>query len=82
MASIVRVYWQGWRRRKGWLAAAMVLAAGSLVGSPGSAPAWAAAPRLLVLRDALTAGDGLPHADGFEMQLQRALQARGRAPRR
>jgi len=39
--------------------------------------ARAAAPRLLVLGDSLSAGYGLPHADGFEMQLQAALRARG-----
>jgi acyl-CoA thioesterase-1 len=37
-----------------------------------------AAPlRLLVLGDSLSAGYGLPHADGFEMQLQQALRAHG-----
>jgi acyl-CoA thioesterase-1 len=40
-------------------------------------PALAAPPRLLVLGDSLTAGFGLPHADGFEVQLQQALKARG-----
>jgi acyl-CoA thioesterase-1 len=33
--------------------------------------------RLLVLGDSLSAGYGLAHADGFEVQLQAALQARG-----
>jgi acyl-CoA thioesterase I len=33
--------------------------------------------RLLVLGDSLSAGYGLAHADGFEVQLQTALQARG-----
>ncbi len=38
----------------------------------------AAAPiRLLILGDSLSAGYGLPHADGFEAQLQRALRAHG-----
>ena len=42
------------------------------------APAAQAAPvRLLVLGDSLTAGYGLPHADGFEAQLQDALKAQG-----
>ncbi len=40
-------------------------------------PAMAASPRLLVLGDSLTAGYGLPHADGFQAQLQQALEARG-----
>jgi acyl-CoA thioesterase-1 len=45
----------------------------------GSIAAQAAAPiRLLVLGDSLTAGYGLPHADGFQAQLARALAAQGR----
>ncbi len=44
-----------------------------------SASARAAAPvRLLVLGDSLTAGYGLPHEDGFQAQLARALAAQGR----
>lgn len=39
--------------------------------------AHAAPPRLLVLGDSLTAGYGLPHADGFQVQLQAALAADG-----
>lgn len=39
--------------------------------------ALAAPPRLLVLGDSLSAGYGLPHDDGFEVQLQRALKAAG-----
>lgn len=39
--------------------------------------AWSAPIRLLVLGDSLSAGYGLPHADGFEAQLQAALRARG-----
>jgi acyl-CoA thioesterase I len=42
-----------------------------------SAPAWSAPPRLLVLGDSLSAGFGLAHQDGFEVQLQRALKDRG-----
>ena len=34
--------------------------------------------KLLVFGDSLVAGYGLPHADGFEAQLQAALQADGR----
>lgn len=48
---------------------AMVLAIAS--------PALAAAPRLLILGDSLSAGYGLPHTDGFEVQLRQALKARG-----
>ncbi len=40
-------------------------------------PASAAPPRLLVLGDSLSAGYGLAHEDGFEVQLQQALQAQG-----
>ena len=41
-------------------------------------PRASAAPvRLLILGDSLSAGYGLPHADGFEMQLQQALHAHG-----
>lgn len=36
-----------------------------------------APPKLLTLGDSLTAGYGLPHADGFEAQLQAALAAAG-----
>jgi acyl-CoA thioesterase I len=42
-----------------------------------SVPAWATAPRLVVLGDSLAAGYGLPHDDGFEVQLQQALKAAG-----
>src|SRR5271169_3419073 len=38
----------------------------------------AAPVRLLVLGDSLSAGYGLPHADGFEAQLAAALKAHGR----
>jgi acyl-CoA thioesterase-1 len=37
--------------------------------------------RLLVLGDSLTAGYGLPHADGFQAQLAKALAAQGRKVR-
>lgn len=54
----------------------------ALAGLIGSAmlvadPAWATPIRLLVLGDSLSAGYGLPHADGFEAQLAAALEARG-----
>jgi acyl-CoA thioesterase I len=41
----------------------------------------AAPVRLLVLGDSLSAGYGLAHADGFELQLAAALHARGHAVR-
>jgi len=41
-------------------------------------PAVAAGPRLLVLGDSLTAGYGLPVADGFQARLAAALKAVGR----
>jgi len=40
-------------------------------------PAHARTLRLLVLGDSLTAGYGLPHADGFQAQLAAALKAHG-----
>jgi acyl-CoA thioesterase-1 len=43
-----------------------------------SGPVSAAPPRLLVLGDSLSAGYGLPHEQGFEVQLQQALRAHGR----
>lgn len=42
-----------------------------------ASPALAAPPRLLVLGDSLTAGYGLSHDDGFEVQLRKALDAHG-----
>jgi acyl-CoA thioesterase-1 len=39
--------------------------------------AGAAAPRLLILGDSLSAGYGLPHDEGFESSLRAALQAQG-----
>ena len=62
--------------------AAVRKAVGSLVVlcllALGVRPGAAAAPvRLLVLGDSLTAGYGLPHSEGFQAQLARALAARG-----
>jgi acyl-CoA thioesterase I len=52
----------------------MVLA----VAAPALMPqALAAPPRLLILGASLTAGYGLAHSDGFEVQLQQALKANG-----
>jgi acyl-CoA thioesterase-1 len=52
---------------------AMILCLAAAGGLP------AAPVRLLVLGDSLTAGYGLPHEDGFQAQLAKALAARGRA---
>ena len=69
MASIGPLYCGARWWRKGCYAIAMVLTV--------AGPASAAPPRLLVLGDSLSAGFGLPHDDGFEVQLQRALAANG-----
>jgi acyl-CoA thioesterase I len=74
MASIGKLYWDAARRRKTWCVIAMVL---SVLAPVSVTPARAAAPRLLVLGDSLSAGYGLPHDQGFEAQLQQALKARG-----
>jgi acyl-CoA thioesterase I len=73
MASIGRLYWDGVRWRKGCrVAIALTLAIAGL-----ASPIHAAPPRLLVLGDSLSAGHGLRHDDGFEVQLQQALKAGG-----
>jgi acyl-CoA thioesterase-1 len=69
MASMSRLYRGAGRWRKGWCGIAILLAVAT--------PALAAPPRLLVLGDSLSAGYGLPHDQGFEVQLQQALQASG-----
>ena len=69
MASIGPVYCGARRWWKGWCVVAMVL---TVAGS-----ALAASARLLVLGDSLTAGYGLAHEDGFQVQLRLALAARG-----
>jgi acyl-CoA thioesterase-1 len=74
MVSIDPVYCGAGRWRKGWCVIAMALAVAVLAVA---APVQAAPPRLLVLGDSLTAGFGLPRAEGFEAQLQQALEARG-----
>ena len=52
--------------------------AGALLIGLAAVPALAASPpRLLTLGDSLTAGYGLPHDQGFEAQLQRALARAG-----
>jgi acyl-CoA thioesterase-1 len=78
MVSMGRLYRDAGRWRKGWCAIAIMLA----VASPASAtpPKLSPTPpRLLVLGDSLTAGYGLAHDDGFEVQLQQALAAHGHA---
>jgi acyl-CoA thioesterase-1 len=47
-----------------------------LLGTAAAAPQPV---RLLILGDSLSAGYGLPHNQGFEVQLLRALQAQGHA---
>ena len=69
MASMRPVYCGAAWWRKGWFVIAMVLS--------GLQSTLAAPPRLLVLGDSLTAGFGLPHEQGFEVQLQQALMAHG-----
>lgn len=68
MAPALRPY----RRRL-----AALLGAALVVLCAGMPPAAAAPIRLLVLGDSLSAGYGLPHDDGFEVQLRNALHARG-----
>lgn len=59
------------RRREAVIGLALLLLAAAV-------PRVRAAPvRLLVLGDSLSAGYGLPHDDGFEVQLAAALHARG-----
>jgi acyl-CoA thioesterase I len=56
----------------------MVRLAVLLLGLLFATPLADAAPiRLLILGDSLSAGFGLPHVDGFEVQLQQALRAHG-----
>jgi len=57
--------------------AAAHLICGVLALCVSSPPALAAPLRLLILGDSLSAGYGLPHAEGFEMRLQQALRAHG-----
>lgn len=69
MASIARLYWGAPLWRKGWCVVAIMLSV--------LTPAAAAPPRLLILGNSLSAGYGLPHEQGFEVQLQKALKAHG-----
>ena len=59
------------RRREAVIGLALLLLTATVPG------ARAAPVRLLVLGDSLSAGYGLPHNDGFEVQLAAALRARG-----
>jgi len=61
-----------WRRK---VACTLVLVAAVIAASSGGA--FAAAVKLLVLGDSLSAGYGLPHEDGLEARLANALRARG-----
>ena len=70
MASMAAAY--GVRDR--WRKAVIVL---GLVTMAAMGRAQADPVRLLVLGDSLSAGFGLPHADGLEAQLAAALHARG-----
>ena len=70
MASMAAAY--GVRDR--WRKAMIVLGLVALAAIPG---VQAEPVRLLVLGDSLSAGFGLPHADGFEAQLAAALHAEG-----
>ena len=57
----------------------LVLAMAGTVALSYCFPVMAAAPlRILALGDSLTAGYGLPFAEGFQAQLQAALTAQGR----
>jgi len=67
------------RALRGALAAALGLVA--LAALPSYSPAIAAEMRILALGDSLTAGLGLPEGQGFAAQLERALNAGGRAVR-
>jgi acyl-CoA thioesterase-1 len=77
MASMAPGYGDGMRRGQGGaLARRAVLLAGCLIVT-NIHFGHAAAMRLLVLGDSLTAGYGLPRADGFQARLAAALKARG-----
>ncbi len=78
MESIASLYWNLGSRRKGrWVTASALTHLIFLLGILVPVVASPAPPRLLVLGDSLSAGYGLPHADGFESQLQAALRANG-----
>ena len=70
MASMAAPYGVRERWRKAVIALTLIMLAAVPVA--GAAPV-----RLLVLGDSLSAGFGLPHADGFEAQLAAALHAGG-----
>lgn len=60
------------RRREAVIGLALLLLTATTSGAARATPV-----RLLVLGDSLSAGYGLPHDDGFEVQLAAALRARG-----
>jgi acyl-CoA thioesterase-1 len=76
MTIVVSVRGQSAASLRQWLSA---LRWASLWLALSLAPALAQTPplRMLVLGDSLSAGYGLPHDDGFEVQLQQALRAHG-----
>jgi acyl-CoA thioesterase-1 len=55
----------------------MLAVATPALATPPKLSIPSAPPRLLVLGDSLSAGYGLPHDQGFEVQLQQALRASG-----
>ena len=58
----------GWRR---------IVHLALCIAALAAAPAWAAGPLIWALGDSLTAGYGLPPADGFTVQLEAALHRAG-----
>lgn len=78
MASIAAGYGARILRRKAVAAIAAIVLAVVSGQAASAAPAAAAPPvRVLAFGDSLSAGYGLPHAEGFEAQLQQALRAHG-----
>lgn len=76
MASIAAIYRGVTRIRKAICGLAIVMSLLSAAGAALAQPPGKSI-RLLVLGDSLSAGYGLARADGFESQLQAALQAKG-----
>jgi acyl-CoA thioesterase-1 len=69
----------GWRKALVQIAAALVCSVTPFLGT-AAVPAYAQTPiRIVMLGDSLTAGYGLPEADGFVPRLQAALTAKGLA---
>ncbi|MGH7040607.1 MAG: arylesterase [Acetobacteraceae bacterium] len=68
-------------RRKAVLGVGVSLVLALAAALPTAAAAVGPPVRLVVLGDSLSAGYGLPHAEGFEVQLAAALAAHGEALR-